>query len=130
MSTPDDENIVTKFGDANVKVIDLLPAAPEGAIKVFEPAMKDPADQLQYTLDQIEALKAGQAAENYAGAFDPKSDQWFVQTGNANVTQVESLSSIFSTAPEIRDDGPCWPCVFFWISLAYAGYYFYVKGRK
>jgi len=126
----DDENIVTKFGDATVKQIDLMPGAPAGAIKVFEPAMKDPADQLQYTLDQIEALKQGPSAEGYAGAFDPKSDQWFVQTGNANVTQVESLSGIFSTPPEIRDEGPCVFCILFWCSLAYAGYYFYVKGKK
>lgn len=126
----DDENIVTKFGDATVKQIDLMPGAPAGAIKLYEPPMKDAADQLQYTLDQIEALKNGPTADGYAGAFDPKSDQWFVQTGNANVTQVESLSSIFSTAPEIRDDGPCLPCILFWLSLAYAGYYFYVKGRK
>jgi hypothetical protein len=46
-------------------------------------------------------------AENYARAFDPNGDLYSVNTGNANVTQVENLSGIFSAPPaaEKQDNG-------------------------
>lgn len=38
--------------------------------------------------------------ENYAAAFDPASDQYSVNTGNASVRQLESLAAVASTAPK------------------------------
>lgn len=73
----------------------------QGALKVFEPALKNPVDQLNATLARIDEIKNQQhPAENYANAFSPDKDAFFIQTGNANVTQAENLNAMFSTPPE------------------------------
>lgn len=84
-----------------------------GAITVYEPPMKNPVDQLNSVLEAIDDAKRAPAhAQNYVSAFDPKSDDYHVQTDNANVTQTESLRSLFSTGPEIREsDLPLSPLV-------------------
>lgn len=43
-------------------------------------------------------------ATNYAQAFDPNHDMVSVNTGNASVTQLENLSAIASTVPEMPTD--------------------------
>lgn len=86
------------------------------SIKVFEPAMKDPNDQLVYALEQIEAIHgvptAPASAGTYADAFSPTGSLWSVNTGNASVRQVEDLKDMMSTPPEI-DRSPI-----DWVSIA------------
>lgn len=115
--------------DTSPKQIELLPGAPAGAIKIYEPPLKDANDQLVHTLERIEALKnPGASAENYVGAFSPETDQFYVETGNANVTQLENLAALFSTAPEqSEDDGYSGVLI---LVLALGIGYFLLKGKK
>lgn len=89
------------------------PSTMGETITVYEPVNKDPIDQLNNVLSAIDDVKKqGAPAQNYVNAFDPKSDDYHVQTGNASVTQVESIRSMFSTGPEIREsDLPLSPVV-------------------
>lgn len=99
-------------------------------LKIFEPAMKNPVDQLQYTLEQIEALKnPTNSAVNYANAFSPESDQYFVetQTGNALVKASENLAAIFSPPPDGGESEICVPCLLGWIVIGYLAYKFYKR---
>jgi len=112
--------------DTSPKNIELTSSDPN-AIKIFQPVMKDPTDQLVYTLEQIEAAKSlGPSADNYVGAFSHDTDQFFVDTGNANVKQIESLSSVFSTAPEAPSEGMGDVLI---LVLALGIVYYYLKGK-
>lgn len=90
--------------DTSPKNIELSTGGGGGGLKIYEPPMKDPTDQLVHTLERIEELK-NPGASNYVGAFSPETDVVHVQTGNAQVTQLENLAGIFSTAPELPEEG-------------------------
>lgn len=119
-------------GDTGTKpsLAEVTYSIPADAIKVFEPTNKDPVDQLTTLVTQYEDMKKqGAPAANYAGAFDPKSDQFFVQTGNANVTQTEDLRSLFSTSPEILEEGPSISAIVLWLGVGFLAYKLYRKGK-
>lgn len=62
----------------------------------------------------------------YLKTFDPNSDQISVNTGRAGVSQIENLSAVFSTPPEMRKpEGPS-PLLYLFIGLGF--YYFFRKG--
>lgn len=95
-------------------------------IRVFEPALKNADDQLQSLITRIEEIKNPSASpENYVGAFSHDTDQVFVQTGNANVTQVENLSAMLSPAPEVKSDNT----LFYLIGFGLVAFLIF-KGRK
>jgi len=103
--------------------------APD-AIKAFEPANKDPIDQINTLVSQYEDMqKQGAAPADYVGAFDQNSDQFHVQTGNANVTQMDSLRNMFSTPPEIRDDGPQVLPILVWLGIGFLAYKLFMRGK-
>lgn len=103
--------------------------APD-AIKVFEPSNKDPVDQINTLVSQYEDMqKQGAAPENYVGAFDSSTDQFHVQTGNANVIELDSLRNMFSTAPELRDDGPQLIPVLVWLGIGFLAYKLFMRGK-
>lgn len=117
--------------DTSPKQIELTNREP-GGIKILQPGMKDPNDQLISLLDQIEALKAPAAqGNNYVGAFSPETDQNFVEmeTGNALVKASESLANMFSTAPEIREEGPDIMQIILWAGIGYLVFKIYKRGK-
>ncbi len=107
------------------------PEIPKDAIKVFEPTLKDPMDQLNHTLERIDELnKPAAPSENYVGAFSPESDQWQVDTGNSSVTQTESLRNLFSTGPELAEENGDVTSLLLWAGIIVLGIYLYNRSTK
>lgn len=104
-------------------------SAPD-AIKVFEPVLKDPIDQVTALVQEYEDKKnQGASSSDYVGAFDPKSDQYHVQTGNANVTQLEDLRAMFSGGPEISSEGgPSLPAILLWFGVGFLAFKLFKRG--
>lgn len=68
-------------------------------------------DQTNYVSTQIHSIddvnsSVPPAPENLAKAFDPSSEMYSVNTGNANVRQLEDLKSVFSDSPQILPAPP------------------------
>ena len=62
----------------------------------------------------------------YVNTFTPNTDQISVNTGRAGVSQIENLSAVFSTPPEMRKpEGPS-PLIFILIGIGF--FYFFRKG--
>lgn len=71
---------------------------------IFQPVMKDPADQLADIQRRIDDIKnqTGQP-ESYVSAFQSGTDDFHVATGNAFVEESDSLRNLLSTPPTIRE---------------------------
>lgn len=62
----------------------------------------------------------------YVNTFTPNTDQISVNTGRAEVSHIENISSVFSTPPEMRrPEGPS-PLVYLFIGFGI--FYFLRKG--
>lgn len=62
----------------------------------------------------------------YVNTFTPNTDQVSVNTGRAEVSQIENLSAVFSTPPEMRrPEGPN-PLLYLFIGIGL--FYLFRKG--
>ena len=98
--------------------------------QIEHPAMKDPNDQLEYINQQIADLQKQPSPEAYVSAFDSKSDDYHVNTGRAEVAELDSLRNMLSTPPEVRpEDYPTDYEGLLYIGLALGLAFYLLKGK-
>lgn len=102
-----------------------------GTLKIFQPVMKDPGDQLGYILNQIQAIQnpTQPTLEDYHQMADPSNPFVNVSSGRAEVTIMENMQAANSTTPVLPKDDSGRTLLLAGIGLVSIVYFLFLKGR-
>lgn len=107
---------------------ELAPAPPEGAIKVYEPAMKDPNDQLVYALEQIQAYQMP-PVDGHQNMADPSNPFVSVFTGRGELQVYENMQAAMSPPPLLPEESSPLQSLLAVAGVFALAYFLFLKGK-